>query len=276
MIRPIAAIVTRNLLKLVRDKMRLFFTLFMSGMFLFIFSFVTKSMVTKLDHPLNYLLSGIIIMTVFQGAINNSMNILEDISTGFMKEILVAPITRWQIAVGHVLSSSIVSVMQGLLIIIAGFFIGLQTDFIHFVVMLVLMCLVGLTFSSLGLYLASLAKESTNFQLLISIISFPLTFLSGAYIPTMVIPKILFPVVFINPLTYTTAAFRYVSLRMENLSVKELLSNGVAFYINGFLITPAISTLFILIIGSVLFILCIKQFSKSDFSKIKVFKYAHR
>jgi ABC-2 type transport system permease protein len=276
MIRPIAAIIKRNLLKLVRDKMRLFFTLFMSGMLLFIFSFVTKSMVTKMDHPLNYLLSGIIIMTVFQASLNNSMNILEDISTGFMKEILVAPIARWQIAIGHIVSSSIISIVQGLLIIIAGLFIGLQTDFIHFIIMLALMCVVGLTFSSLGLLLASLSKESTNFQLIISIITFPLTFLSGAYIPTMAIPKVLMPIIFVNPLTYTTAAFRYVSLRMENFSIGELLSNGVAFNINGFVVTPFLSAVFIMIIGSVFFLLCVKQFERSDFSRIKVFKHGHR
>ena len=102
MIRPIAAILSRNLLKLKRDKMKLFLNLFMSGLFLFIFSFVIKSTSRGFDHPMNYLISGIIIMTVFQSALSNSMNILEDISSGFMKEILVAPINRWQIAIGHV------------------------------------------------------------------------------------------------------------------------------------------------------------------------------
>jgi ABC-2 type transport system permease protein len=276
MMRPIFAIVVRNLIKLVRDRMRLFFTLFMSGMFLFIFSFVTKSMVTHLDHPLNYLLSGIIIMTVFQTSLNNSMNILEDISSGFMKEILVAPIARWQIAIGQILSSAIVAVIQGLIIVVAGLFIGLSLDFVHGIIMIVLMCIVGLTFSSLGLYLASIAKESTNFQLMISIIAFPLTFLSGAYIPTMAIPKVLAPVIYLNPLTYTTAAFRYVSLHMENMPAEELVKNGVAFYFNGFLVTPLLSSLMIVVIGVIFFFMCVRRFTTADFSRIKVFKHAHR
>ncbi len=274
--RPIKAIIMRNLMKFVRDRMRLFFTLLMSGLFLFIFSFATKSIGINLAHPMNYLISGIIIMTVFQTSLNNSMSILEDISSGFMKEILVAPIARWQIATGQVVSSMIISTLQGLIIIVVGIFIGLDVDFIHGILMIALMCLVGLTFSSLGLYLASITKESANYQLLVTLLVLPLTFLSGAYIPTMALPKMVAPIVYLNPLTYTTSAFRYVSLHMENQSTAELIASGVAFNINGFIMTPAIGVVLIMAMGAVFFTLCVKKFSDADFSRVKVFKRGRR
>lgn len=112
--RTILALLRRNLLKLVRNRMRLFMNLFMSAIFLFIFSFIMKSTGMGLENPMNYLIAGIIIMTVFQSSMNNSMNILDDITDGFMKEILVAPVARWQIAIGHVLSATVISVIQGL------------------------------------------------------------------------------------------------------------------------------------------------------------------
>ena len=68
MIRPFKALVIRNLIKLKRDKMKLFLNIFMSGLFLFIFSFVIKSTAVGVEHPMNYLISGIIIMTVFQSS----------------------------------------------------------------------------------------------------------------------------------------------------------------------------------------------------------------
>ena len=275
MIRPITAILSRNLLKLRRDRMKLFLNLFMSGLFLFIFSFVIKSSAPGLDHPMNYLISGIIIMTVFQSALSNSMNILEDISSGFMKEILVAPINRWQIATGHVLSAMVVSVIQGLIIVVIGLFMGLNIDFMHSIAMVALMFLVGLTFSALGLYLATLAKDSSNFQLLITIVSFPLTFLSGAYIPTMALPAVLQPLVYLNPLTYTTAAFRYISLHMEGLPVSALVKAGVAFDIHGFVITPLMCLLFIAILCFAFFCLCVSRFNTADFSRVKIFKHSH-
>ena len=276
MIRPIKAILLRNLIKLTRDRMRLFFNLFMSGLFLFIFSFVTRSTLPGMENPLIYLFSGIIIMTVFQSSLNNSMSILEDISSGFMKEILVAPISRWQIAIGQILSSTVIAVIQGLIIIFIGLFMGLSINFLHGAAMLGLMILVGITFSAMGLYLATIAKESTNFQLLISIVSFPLTFLSGAYIPTMALPGFLTPIVYLNPLTYTTAAFRFIALRMENMPLADVVKAGVAFNVNGFIITPVISILIILVMCSIFFSLCVKRFNTADFSRVKVFKHGHR
>jgi ABC-2 type transport system permease protein len=262
-------------MKLRRDRMKLFLNLFMSGLFLFIFSFVIKSSVPGLDHPMNYLISGIIIMTVFQSALSNSMNILEDITSGFMKEILVAPVNRWQIATGHVLSAMTVSVIQGLIIVVIGIFMGLDIDLVHGIAMVGLMLLVGLTFSALGLYLATLTKESSNFQLLITIVSFPLTFLSGAYIPTMALPGILQPFVFINPLTYTTAAFRFVALHLENMPAAGLVKAGVAFDVNGFIITPFMCILFIIVMCVLFFSLCVDRFTKADFSRVKIFKHSH-
>ncbi|WP_236714380.1 ABC transporter permease [Paludibacter jiangxiensis] len=263
----------RNLLKLQRDRMKLFMNLFMSGLFLFIFSFIMKSAAPGMDHPMNYLISGIIIMTVFQSALSNSMNILEDITSGVMKEILVAPITRWQIAIGHVLSAMVVSVIQGLIIVIIGMFMGLTLSFLSAIAMVGLMLLVGLTFSTLGLYLATLSKESSNFQLLIAILSFPLTFLSGAYIPTMALPTILMPLVYLNPLTYTTAAFRFVTLHMEGTPVSGLVNAGVAFDVNGFIITPLLSLLFIGLLCALFFVLCVNRFNSADFSRVKTFKH---
>jgi ABC-2 type transport system permease protein len=270
--RAIKAILVRNLTNFTRDKLKFFFTIFMSVVLLFIFSFVMKSTATGLEQPMNYLISGIIIMTVFQSALNNSMNILEDISSGFMKEILVSPIPRWQISIGQILSSSVVALLQGLIIIIMGLFMGLNTDSLHFIEMLGVMILVGITFSSIGLYLATLTKSSTNFQLMISIVVMPLTFLSGAYIPTTVMPGFLRPIVYINPLTYTTSIFRYITLKMEGLSSAELVKAGVAFDIHGFIITPYIGLLIILTICTIFFILCVSQFNNADFSRVKVYK----
>ena len=275
MIRPIIAVLLRNLIKLKRDRMKLFLNLFMSGLLLFIFSFVIKSGAPGLDHPINYLISGIIIMTVFQSALGNSMNILEDISSGFMKEILVAPINRWQIATGHILSAMLVSVIQGLIIVVIGLFMGLNIDLLHGIAMIGLMLLVGLTFSALGLYLATLTKESSNFQLLSMIVTFPLTFLSGAYIPTMALPRILLPLVYVNPLTYTTAAFRFIALHLENKNTADLVKAGVAFDINGFIITPFMGILFIIVMCTVFFSLCVNRFTKADFSRVKIYKHSH-
>ena len=247
--RAIVAILKRNLTNFVRDKLRLIFSIFMSVFLLFIFSFVMNGASTGIENPMNYLISGIIIMTVFQTALSNSANILEDISMGVMKEVLVSPIARWQISIGQILSSTIIAVAQSLIMIVIGLFMGLNINILQFLEMLGVMVAVGATFSSLGLYVATLAKSSTTFQIMINVVIMPFTFLSGALIPTTTMPKILLPFVYINPLTYTTAIFRYITLKMDNLSSAALVKAGVAFDVNGFIIMPYMGLLIILIMG---------------------------
>lgn len=274
--RAIKAILIRNLTNFTRDRMRLVLTLAMSFFFLFMFSFVMKSAIGGIVQPMSYLISGMIIMTVFQTALNNSMGIIDDIASGFMKEILVAPISRLQISIGQILASMVIAVLQGFIIIAAGFFLGLKLDLVHATEMVVIMLLVGVTFSSIGLFLATLARNSSTFQIMTMIIIMPLTFLSGALIPTTVMPGFLLPVVYINPLTYTTAVFRYVTLQLEGTGTDMLVKAGIAFNIHGFIVMPYMDLLIILIMGMVFTWLCVNRFNGADFSAVKVFVGRHR
>lgn len=269
------AIAGRNLLNFSRDRMRLLFSLIMSVLFLFIFSFVMKGTGGSIEQPMNYLIAGVIIMTVFQQALNNSTEILTDLASGFMKEIIVSPIPRWQIAVGQVLSSATIAVAQGLIIVVIGFFLGLRLEAAQAMEMIGVMAVTGFTFASLGLFLATLARNSSAFQILTSVVVMPLTFLSGAYIPTVGFPRFLNVVVCLNPLTYVTAVFRYITLGLSGHSVEDLLRQGVAFDVAGFVVTPLQGLFVIIAMGLVFFALCVRKFDRADFSAVKVFRHRH-
>jgi ABC-2 type transport system permease protein len=273
--RGIMAIVSRNLLNFARDKMRLIFSLVMSLFFLFVFSFVMKGASAGIAQPMNYLITGVIIMTVFQQALNNSTEILNDLASGFMKEIIVSPIARWQISIGQVISSSIIAVAQGLIVFVVGLFMGLSLTPLACLEMVGIMIVTGFTFASLGLFLATLARNSSAFQILTTVVVMPLTFLSGAYIPTTVMPKFLSAIVYLNPLTYVTSVFRFVTMGMGNLPVSALVKSGVAFDILGFIVTPVLGFFFIIAIGLAFFMLCVSKFNSADFSTVKVFRHRH-
>jgi len=266
----VGAILQKNLLNFIRDKGRLLGSIIMALFFLFIFSFVMKSSMSGLEQPMNYLISGVIIMTVFQTSLNNSTDILSDIASGYMKEVLVSPISRAQISIGHILSGSIIAVLQGLLITVLSLFMGFHLDILHLLQMIAVMAAAGLTFGSIGLFLATISRNSSSFQIVSTMIMMPFTFLSGAYIPTTIMPKFLAPLVYINPLTYLTAIFRFISLKMEGVSQSELIKQGVAYDIHGFVITPIIGLLIIIMMGVIFFLLCVDKFNKADFSNVKV------
>lgn len=267
---PITAILQRNLLNYARSKGRVFGALFMSMFMLVMFSFLMKSFMGSLDASMNYLISGVIIMSVFQVSVNNSSDILSDISSGYMKEVLVAPIARMQISMGHILSGAVIATLQGIITMIAGIVLGLRVNALQILLLAAVMLVSAMAFSAIGLFLATVSRNSPAFQTISSMIMMPLTFVSGAYIPTTIIPGFLLPIVYLNPLTYTTSIFRYIALGAHTLTTEELAEQGMAFLIGGFVITPLMGLAITVLIGTFFFVLCVRKFNRADFSTIKV------
>ncbi|MGG3805601.1 ABC transporter permease [Metabacillus fastidiosus] len=95
-----------------------------------------------------------------------------------MKEILVSPVNRVQIAAGQIMSATTITVLQGIIILLAGYFIGMKySSVITPFAIVVFMIFVGLVFSSLGLFLAASFKNSQTFQIVSVAITTPVTFL---------------------------------------------------------------------------------------------------
>jgi ABC-2 type transport system permease protein len=233
------------------------------------FGFIMEKTDTGISSPINYLISGTVIMIVFQGAVGISDSVMEDMSSGFMKEMIVAPISRESIALGNILSAAILSSLQGLIGLLCGFVFGFRMTFPTFLLMLILMFVTGVISSAAALLMELIAKNQTNYQILTMFLMITLTFFSGAYIPTTILPKTLMLLVYLNPLTYLIAAFRYVSMEMQGMEIGELVSQGIAFPIREAVITPKVGLILVVAIGAILFILCVRRFKKVDLSSIK-------
>jgi len=263
----IIALWFRNIKIFARNRIQLIFTIIMPFFFLFVFSSVFKNQ--NIENPVNYMLAGIVITTVFQTSLTVATSTIEDIVSGFMKEVLVSPVKRIQIAAGQLLSAATIATMQGIIILFIGYFIGLKfTSIITPFAVIAVMIVVGLVFSGLGLYIATLVKNSQTFQVVITAITMPLTFLCGAYIPLSMLPKTLQYIAYLNPMTYTTAFFRTIILEKTSLTTNQLLAEQLAFKIGNFVITPPISMVIVLIFGLVFLLLSTYVFSRVDFSRI--------
>lgn len=265
--RIITALWFRNIKIFARNRVQLVFTIIMPFFFLYVFSSIFKS--DSIENPVNYMLAGIVITTVFQTALTIATGTIEDIVSGFMKEVLVSPVKRMQIAAGQLLSAATIATLQGIIILFIGYFIGLKFDsLITPFAVIGVMIIVGLVFSGLGLFIAALVKNSQTFQIVITAITMPLTFLCGAYIPLSLLPKVLRNVAYFNPMTYTTAFFRTIILEKTSLTTDELVAEQLAFKIGNFVITPPISMAIVIAFGIVFLLLSTFVFSKVDFSRI--------
>jgi ABC-2 type transport system permease protein len=263
----IFALWKRGLKAFIRNRIGLVFSLLFPFFFVYVFGAIFKN--DFIENPIAYMLSGVIIATVFESSLNLASSTVDDMVSGFMKEVLVSPAKRISVAIGQLLSAATVATIQGVLILILGLFAGIKfTSLATPVFVLCAMITVGLVFSGVGLYLATIVRSGQTFQIIKTAVTLPLTFLSGAYIPIDMLPNSLKYVAYLNPMTYTTAFFRMIVLEKTNLSTAELVKEGLAIDINGFIVTPIISFIIILAVGIIFLILSTYSFVKTDFSRV--------
>lgn len=265
--RTVTALWLRNIRGFVRDRVKLITSLVIPFFFLYIFRSIFRT--DQVEDPTAFLLAGIIVATVFQTSLSIATSTIDDTVSGYMKEILVSPTSRFQVALGQILSAATVATTQGILILLIGFFTGLSFDHWYtFIYVLLILMLVGLVFSGLGLFLASMVKSSSTFQVVQQAVVLPFTFLSGAYIPLSFLPDVLRVIAYFNPMTYTTAVFRTVMLEKGGLTQAEWVELGLAFDLNGFTITPWMSGVIMLTFGALFLFLSTNAFVQADFNKI--------
>ncbi|MCW3133567.1 MAG: ABC transporter permease [Methanophagales archaeon] len=193
---------------------------------------------------IEFLTPGIIGMTMLFSSMFAGISVLWDKEFGFLKEVMVAPVSRLSIVLGRITGGSTVSVMQGILILALSTLLGFKiTGLISVILALMFMCLISFTFIGLGLIFASRMRDMQGFSLIVNFVMFPIFLLSGALFPVEALPVWLTPVCYANPLTYGVDGLRGVLLGARASDFFVLLD---------FLVTSAFS-LGMVCIGSYLF-----------------------
>jgi len=191
---------------------------------------------------INFLSPGIIAQAVIFMAIFSGIELIWDRQFGFLKETLVAPVSRFKIVIGRTLGGATVAVLQGCIVFILTLFVGFRpTNIILLPVALVILFLISILYTALGTAIASTLKDLHGFQLIMNFLVMPSFFLSGALFPLQEAPNLLKNISLMNPLTYGVDALRQI-----------LTGTGYFGIETDILILTTLSTL-LLIIGSYLF-----------------------
>jgi ABC-2 type transport system permease protein len=191
---------------------------------------------------IQFLAPGIIAMSILFTATFSGIEVLWDRQFGFLKEILVAPVSRLHIMIGKTLGSATVAVIQGAIVFFMSLVFGFRpTDLILLPFALVYMGLIAIIFTALGTAIASLIDDTQGFQLIMSFLIMPIFFLSGALFPMQSLPKAVAVISSLNPLTYGVDGLR------------GILINGAHFgLVTDFTVLMVIATV-IMVIGAYLF-----------------------
>jgi ABC-2 type transport system permease protein len=158
---------------------------------------------------LQYLVPGIMGFTMLLGASFAGLAILSDQDVGFLKEILVAPVSRTSIVLGRIAGGSTTAIVQAVLILVVSIPLGFElAGWLSLPMAAVFLVLIAITFVGFGIALASQFSDSEGFSLIVQFIVFPLFFLSGAIYPIEGLPEPVQYIALINPLTYGVDGLR--------------------------------------------------------------------
>ena len=157
---------------------------------------------------LDFLAPGIIGMSIIFTAIFSGIEIIWDRQFGFLKEVLVAPMSRLEIMIGHTLGGATVAFFQGVVVLLISMAVGFKPYWAGVLPALGIMFLAALLFAAFGVAIASRLNDMQGFQLIMNFLIMPLFFLSGALFPLQGAPKTLSIIAAADPLSYGVDALR--------------------------------------------------------------------
>jgi ABC-2 type transport system permease protein len=158
---------------------------------------------------IQFLAPGVIAMSILFTALFSGIEIIWDRRFGFLKETLVAPVSRFEIMLGRTLGGTTVSMLQGIIVFVLTLIAGFKPyHALHLIYALIFMFLIALFFTSLGTAIASVLEDMQGFQLIMNFLVMPIFFLSGALFPLSGLPDILVLVASIDPLSYGVDGLR--------------------------------------------------------------------
>jgi len=210
-----------------RNKQRLFVSLVQPVLYLVAFGYGFGSGFKSTDGVsyIQYLIPGIVGMTILMSATMSGTSLIWDKKFGFLKETLVAPVSRTQLLFGRCLGGATTSLAQGIAVLFLGYFLGFRIEnWVIFPFMLIAMAVIALLFSLLGTVIATKFDDMNSFPSIMNLVMMPMMFLSSGFFPVTNYPKILQLIIKLNPYEYCIRLLRHV---ISNVESNMLLNTSI-------------------------------------------------
>ena len=228
----------REILRYLRDWVRIITSLVQPLLFLFIFGSGLASSFNTAgagSHGVagvsfqTFIFPGVLSMAVLFTAIFSAISIVWDREFGFLREMLVAPISRTSIVLGKALGGSTIAMFQGMLMLVFAPLIGVSINAGLVITLMLEMLLLAFTMTSLGIVIASRMQSMESFSVVMQFVLMPMFFLSGALFPLRNVPDWLAFLSKFDPVSYGVDPLRQAILSTLNLPsfVSSQLGLGV-------------------------------------------------
>lgn len=216
--RSIWVIAYRELLRFVQDRPRMFSSFSMPIIFLVIFGAgfgrLIGQMMPGVDY-IQFMYPGILAMTVLMTSIMSGVSIVWDREFGFLKEVLVSPLSRSGVLAGKAVGAATIAIIQGAIMLVLAPIVNVPINLGTVLALLPLLLILSLALSGLGLLIGARMRSQQGFQIVMQLVIFPMMFLSGIFFPISGVATWLEVLSKLNPVTYGIDAIRQVFLGTE-------------------------------------------------------------
>jgi ABC-2 type transport system permease protein len=159
-----------------------------------------------------FLFPGVLGMTVLFTSVFSAISIVWDREFGFLKEVMVAPISRTAVALGKIAGGSTQAMIQAAVVLALAPAIGVHLGVGQVFALLGLLLVVAAVLTTLGVVIAARQHSTEGFQFVMQFLVLPMFFLSGALFPLRNLPTWLSSLSTVDPLTYGVDALRRIAL----------------------------------------------------------------
>ena len=218
-LRTIGMIWRRELIRFVRTRVRILTSLVQPLLFLFVLGYGMSTLVGStggFDFK-KFVFPGIVAMSVVSTAIFAAMSIVWDREFGFLREMLIAPVSRTALVLGKTAGGATIATAQGTIMLALAPLIGVHLTATLVVEVIGLELLMAVALTAFGVFIASRISKMESFQVVMQLLLLPMLFLSGALFPLSGLPSWLAAITRLNPLTYAVDPLRHVVFASQRM-----------------------------------------------------------
>ena len=266
-LRAIRVVWQREMIRFGRDRLRVITSLIQPVLFLFVLGSGLSSITTGTLGNVNlrtFMFPGALSMAVLFTAMFSAASIVWDREFGFLREMLVAPISRASIVIGKCLGGATTATLQGLLVLLMAGLVGVPYSASLFFTVLGELVLFAITLTAFGVMTAARIQQFQAYMALNQMLLMPLFFLSGALFPLRGLPSWLHWLTRIDPLTYAVDPVRRAVFAHLDIpaTTQKVLNPGLTW--GSWRVPTGIELLIVAAMGTVMLLIAIWEFRKAD------------
>ncbi len=260
--RAVAVVWKRELIRFLRNRIRIVTSLVQPALFLFVLGGGLSPAMASGGGPdyQTFVFPGILSMTILFTAVFSAISIVWDREFGFLREMLVAPVSRGSIVVGKCLGGATVATLQGMIVLLLAGFVGVPYSPVLLAELVGIMALTAFAMTSVGVLVAASIEQMESFQAIMQFLVMPMFFLSGALFPSSGLPSWLAALETVNPLSYAVDPMRRVIF--SSIAAPGPAAPGLAW--GGWTVTTPVELGVLLVVGVACLALAMVRFERVE------------